>query len=112
MCSDDTCDAEAQLLATDALGIVQNIILPYYRSTQQGKIIYKTKKEQQRINGFLADYKEEAMREGIRELEKELNVYQKLLEGSLGTGHELKIQRYIRRLEKDKKDCQMAALVL
>jgi len=111
VCSDQECDAEAQLLATDALGMVQKIILPYYRATQQGKTIYKTRQEQKRINGFLAEWKEEAMREGIHELEKELIVYQKLLEGSLGTANELKIQRYIRRLEKDKKDCQMVALV-
>lgn len=111
-CTDEHCDAEAQLLATDMLGILQHVFLPYYRSLQQGKTIYKTKVEKQRIAKFLKECKEETMREGIRELEKELTVYQKLLEGSLGTANEPKIQRHIRRLEKDKKDCQMATLVL
>jgi len=111
-CADEQCDAEAQLLLTDSLGMVQNIILPYYRATQQGKTIYKTRPEQKRINKFLTDYKEEAMREGIHELEKELIVYQKLLEASLGKANELKIQRRLQRLERDRKDWLMAMLVL
>ena len=111
VCSDQQCDAEAQLLATDALGIVQKIILPYYRSLRRGKIIYKTNTEKRRIAVFLENYKEKAMREGMKELEKEVAVYERL-QGSLGTIHELRIKRNIQRLKKDKKDCQMAALVL
>jgi len=111
-CADEGCDAEADLSQNDNFGIVQNIILPYFRITRQGKTIYKTRLEQKRINRFLAEHKENAMREGMEELEKELCVYQKLLKKSLGTTHKLKIQRHLRRLERDKKDCQMAALVL
>ena len=110
-CADWQCDAEAQLLLTDNFGILQSIILPYYRATKRGKTIYKTREEKQRIAVFLENYKEEMMREGMKELEKRLAVYEKL-QGSLGTIHELRIKRNILRLKKDKKDCQMAALVL
>ena len=51
------------------------------------------------------------MREGLKALEKDIAVYEKL-QGALGTIHELRVKRNIQRLKKDKKDCQMAALVL
>ena len=110
-CADQQCDAEAQLLLTDNLGILQRVILPCYRATKRGKIIYRTQEEKKRIAKFLEEHKEEMMREGLKALEKDIAVYEKL-QGALGTIHELRVKRNIQRLKKDKKDCQMAALVL
>jgi len=111
-CVDQACDAEAQLLVIDDLGIAQKIILPYLRCTQQNQPLYRTKEERQRIKEFLRDYKEETLRSAMAELEKELVVYQKILDESIGKVNESKLQRIVRRLQRDKRDIQTAMLVL
>ena len=111
-CKDEQCDAEHQLLVIDYLGITQKIILPHYRSLQNGTPIYQTRKEKRRIKDFLRDYKDEAIREAFREIAKELAIYQKILRGVVAAADELKLQRQIRKLERDKSDIETAMLVL
>jgi hypothetical protein len=111
-CADEECDAEDQLLMNDALGIVQKIILPYYHSLEKKTTLYRTPKERRRINKFLADNKENAIREAAREIDKQLLIFQKLLEDAMGKVSELKIQWLIRKLEQDRKDSRTAMLVL
>jgi hypothetical protein len=110
-CADEQCGADDQILLFDSVRIVQQIVLPYYRSLRVTKL-YKTPQEQKLINGFLRHYKERAVRETVQQIDKQLVIFQALLEDPNVKTDKLKVQRLMRQLEKVRHDCQTAMLVL